>query len=987
MSTPKRPKDFLREIIDEHAAAGTYGGRVATRFPPEPNGYLHVGHAKSICLNFGLAREYGGTCNLRMDDTNPSTEDPEYVEAIARDVRWLGFEPAGLFHASGYFERLYEYAEELIRAQKAYVCSLSEAEVREQRGTVSQPGRESPHRGRSVDENLDLFRRMRAGEFGDGAHTLRAKIDMAAPNMKLRDPPLYRIRRASHYRTGDAWCLYPLYDFAHCLSDSIEGITHSICTLEFENNRDLYDWILDALPSVPRPRPRQYEFARLQLTYTVLSKRKLLQLVQRGLVDGWDDPRMPTLSGLRRRGVTPAGLRRFCETIGVSKHNSVVEVELFEACVRDDLNLTSRRVLGVLEPLELELTNVPEGETRRVTAPYFPPDVPGGAGARELTLSRRLLIEASDFAIDPPPGFTRLVPGGVVRLRHAAALVRCDEVVRDDAGAIVRLRCTLDTTPGARADGTIHWVDAATAIDAEVRLYDRLFSVEAPDAEDADFTTFLSPTSLVTKRAKVEASLADARPGERFQLERTGFFVVDERDSSPGRLVLDRTLPLKDSWGKKPERARPAARAPSPPPAVAKKEHGAATRELAASRGIGLEEAEVLAASPPLLALFDGAVAAGADARTTGTLVASELHRLLRAEGRAADALPFSHREVAELSRLVAAGAVGARGAREVWSELAMSGGSVEEIVQRRGLRVVHDDAALDAAIDATLSSAAALVARYRAGEQKVLGALVGELMKATGGKATPARARERLVARLGGELEMFEHVADGIWTTARRQRFWGVDSGTRMTVVRLSDGGLFVHCPVALDRALRAEVDELGPVRAVAASSLFHHLYVGAWMQAYPRAVFAACPGLAEKRRDLAFSHTLGDTPHPAWSADLEQVSFSARFEREVVFYHRETRTMICADALLNLRRHPSPLTRAVALWMGNLGPGRGWMERFAVTDWRRGRLEVDRMLEWDIDRIVLAHGELVRAGGGRALRDAYDWLPQARAPRRIIQ
>ncbi len=751
MTTPKRPKDFLREIIDEHAASGAYGGRVATRFPPEPNGYLHVGHAKSICLNFGLAGEYGGACNLRMDDTNPSTEDPEYVESIRADVRWLGFEPSGFFHASDYFERLYEHAEELIRVGRAYVCSLSEADMRAYRGTVSEPGRESPFRARSVDENLDLFRRMRAGEFDDGAHTLRAKIDMTAPNMKLRDPPLYRIRRASHYRTGDAWCVYPLYDFAHCLSDSIEGITHSICTLEFENNRELYDWILDALPSVPRPRPRQYEFARLQLTYTVLSKRKLLQLVQQGLVGGWDDPRMPTLSGLRRRGVTPAGLRGFCETIGVSKNNSVVEVELFEACVRDDLNATSRRVLGVLEPLEVVLTNVEDGDVARVTAPYFPPDVPGGAGERELSLSNRLYIEASDFAVDPPEGFTRLVPGGAVRLRHAAALLRCERFELGPGGAPTRLFCSLDRTPGARADGTIHWVDAATALDAEVRLYDRLFTAPSPDAEEADFTTFLNPRSLVTRRAKVEASLAEAQPGERFQLERTGFFVVDSRDSGPGRLVLNRTVALKDSWSKKAEAARPAARDARPKVSGAKKEASTAARALAESRAIGTEEAEVLASSPPLLALLDGALGLGADARLTATLLASELYRLLKSEGRSADALPFTHREVADLSRLVAGGALGAKGAREVFAELSLSGGAVAEIVARRGLAVEQDDGALDSAIDGVFASAVALVTRYRAGETKVLGALVGELMKATGGKANPASARARLVARLEG--------------------------------------------------------------------------------------------------------------------------------------------------------------------------------------------------------------------------------------------
>ena len=750
MTTTKRPRDFLREIIDEHGAAGTYGGRVATRFPPEPNGYLHIGHAKSICLNFGLAREYGGTCNLRMDDTNPSTEDPEYVASIQADVRWLGFEPSGFFHASDYFERLYAFGEELIREKKAYVCSLSEADMRAYRGTISEPGRESPFRARSVDENLDLFRRMRAGEFGDGAHTLRAKIDMSAENMKMRDPPLYRIRRASHYRTGEAWCVYPLYDFAHCLSDSIEGVTHSICTLEFENNRELYDWILDALPSVARPRPHQYEFARLQLTYTVLSKRKLLQLVQQKLVDGWDDPRMPTLSGIRRRGVTPESLREFCETIGVSKNNSVVEVELLESCIRDDLNATSRRVLAVLDPLEVVLTNLGDDETEALDAPYFPPDVPGGEGSRELLLTKRLYIERADFSEDPPKGFLRLVPGGTVRLRHAHAIVRCDDVERDAAGHVVRLLCTVDRSKDAKAAGTIHWVSAKHAIDAEVRLYDRLFSVESPDGEEADFTTFLNPQSLVTKRAKVEPSLSLAKPGDRFQLERTGFFVVDV-DATPGALVLNRTVPLKDSWAKHADaQPKPAARDAKTKVSGAKKEVSAAAKARAAEHGISVEEAEVLASSPALSALFDGAIASGADAKITGTIVASELYRLLKAEGRDADALPFSHREVGELASLVSEGALATKRSREVWAELLLAGGSPREIVERKGLREVNDDATIDAAVSGVLTSASALVARYRAGEAKVLGALVGEVMKATGGKANAKRAREILEARLG---------------------------------------------------------------------------------------------------------------------------------------------------------------------------------------------------------------------------------------------
>ncbi|RMH12156.1 MAG: glutamine--tRNA ligase/YqeY domain fusion protein, partial [Gemmatimonadetes bacterium] len=540
------PRDFIRAIVQRDVEAGTHGGRVITRFPPEPNGFLHIGHAKSICLNFGVAAEHGGRTHLRFDDTNPTTEDMRFVEAIQEDVRWLGFDwGEHLYFASDYFERLYEYAEELIRKGLAYVDSQSEEDIREGRGSVTEPGVESPYRARPAEENLDLFRRMRAGEFEDGAHVLRARIDMSSPNMLMRDPLLYRIRHAHHYRTGDAWCIYPLYDFAHCLSDSIEGITHSICTLEFENNRELYDWILDHL-DVPQPRPRQYEFNRLNLEYTVLSKRKLLRLVGEGHVEGWDDPRMPTLAGLRRRGVTPEAIRTFCDMVGVAKTDSRVDLDKLEYAIRDDLNRRAPRAMAVLRPLKLVIENYPEDREERFEAPAFPPDV-GGEGSRALPFGREIFIDAGDFALEPPPGFHRLAPGREVRLKYAY-LVRCTDVVRDAEGRVVELRATYDpesrggrAPDGRRVKGTIHWVSAAHAVPLTVRQYDRLFSVPDPDdvPEGEDFLANLNPESLVTVEAFGEPGLADVAPGEHRQFERLGYFVADPVDSSPGRPVFN----------------------------------------------------------------------------------------------------------------------------------------------------------------------------------------------------------------------------------------------------------------------------------------------------------------------------------------------------------------------------------------------------------------------------------------------------------------
>ena len=547
------PLDFIRSIVAADVRAGKHGGRVATRFPPEPNGYLHIGHAKSICLNFGVAEEFGGTCNLRFDDTNPTKEDVEYVDSIKEDVRWLGFDwDDRLYYASDYFEQLYEYAVHLIRHGNAYVDSLSAEEMREYRGTLTEPGRESPYRSRTVEENLSMFARMRAGEFEDGAHVLRAKIDMSSPNINMRDPVLYRIRRAHHHRTGDAWCIYPMYDFAHPPSDAIETITHSLCTLEFEDHRPLYDWLIENLP-VPG-QPQQIEFARLNLTYTLMSKRKLLELVQEGRVSGWDDPRMPTIVGMRRRGYTAAAIRAFCERIGVAKRENVVDVALLEHAVREDLNRTAPRVMGVIDPLRVVIENYPDGQVEEFEVGNNPEDPL--AGTRKVPFSRVLWIERDDFREDPPKKFFRLAPGREVRLR-GAYFVKCTAAVKDPrTGEIVELRCTYDpaTRGGDAADGrkvkaTLHWVSAAHALDVEVRLYDRLFNSENPGAA-GDYRTDLNPASLeVVPHCKIEPGVAGAAPGTRYQFERVGYFCVDP-DTTPDRLVFNRTVTLKDTWAR-----------------------------------------------------------------------------------------------------------------------------------------------------------------------------------------------------------------------------------------------------------------------------------------------------------------------------------------------------------------------------------------------------------------------------------------------------
>ena len=543
--------NFIRQIINNDLKENKHNGKVATRFPPEPNGYLHIGHAKSICLNFGIAAEYDGTCNLRFDDTNPEKESIEYMESIERDVRWLGFKWHELHHASDYFEQLYQYAVQLIEQGQAYVDSLSAEQIRAYRGTLTEPGKESPDRNRSIAENLDLFKRMRAGEFADGQYVLRAKIDMASPNINMRDPALYRIRRVHHHRTGDAWCIYPMYDYTHCISDAIEGITHSLCTLEFEDHRPLYDWVLDQLQTPCHP--QQIEFARLQLEYTIVSKRKLNQLVMEKHVNGWDDPRMPTIAGLRRAGFTPKAIRDFCERIGLTKQNSWIEMGVLEYCIREDLNENALRAMAVLQPLRVVIDNYPEDKTEQLDISNHPqrPEL----GKRSVPFSKVVLIEQDDFAEIPPPKFKRLVTGGEVRLR-GSYVIKCNEVIKDADGLVTELRCTYDpdtlgkNPEGRKVKGVIHWVSEQHAHPAEVRLYDRLFNVPNPDNEE-NFLNALNPDSLeVLADCRVEASLAQAQPENRYQFERTGYFCLDAVDSVDNKLVFNRTVTLREGWVK-----------------------------------------------------------------------------------------------------------------------------------------------------------------------------------------------------------------------------------------------------------------------------------------------------------------------------------------------------------------------------------------------------------------------------------------------------
>ena len=780
------PVDFIREIVREDMRRGTYGGKALTRFPPEPNGWLHIGHAKSITLNFGVAEEFGGLCNLRFDDTNPETEDPRYVEAIQRDVRWLGFDWGDrLFFASDYFEQFYEFAVQLVKAGKAYVDSLNEEQIREYRGTVLAPGRPSPYRERSVEENLDLLERMRRGEFEDGAHVLRAKIDMASPNMKMRDPLLYRIRHADHYRTGDQWCIYPFYDFAHPLSDAIEGITHSICTLEFENNRDIYDWLMDAL--IAAPQPRQYEFARLNLDYTVMSKRKMLQLVREGYVSGWDDPRMATIAGLRRRGVTPEAIRALCDKVGVAKANSRVDIALFDYCIRDDLNYRAPRVMCVLRPLKAVIENYPEEQVEELDAPYWPHDVPK-EGSRRVPFSREIFIERDDFMENPPSSFYRLAPGREVRLRYGY-IIKCEQVIKNaQTGEVTELRCTYDPATqggaapkGRKVRGAIHWVSAQHALPVEVRLYDRLFLRPNPDdvEEGKTFKDYINPNSMeVVAEARIEPSVGDDPSGSHYQFERLGYFVSDIVDSAPGRLVYNRIITLRDSWSKQSQAEqepaqpveRPAQRAGAAgKDAEAKGSDAESRRSRADGRndlragipelasrlarytdelGLPFEDADVLTRDLGLARFFEDALAACHAPRAVANFVTNEVLRELK--GRDIAQLPFGGAEVGRLVGLIEQGTISATIGKEVFAAMLEGGGSPELIVRDRGLEQIDDAAHLEPIVAEVVAANAAKAEQYRSGKTGLLGFFVGQVMRATQGKANPQLVQTLVERELG---------------------------------------------------------------------------------------------------------------------------------------------------------------------------------------------------------------------------------------------
>lgn len=771
--------DFIREIVAEDVRQDSYGGRVVTRFPPEPNGFLHIGHAKSICLNFGVALDFGGQCNLRFDDTNPATEDIAFVESIQRDVRWLGFEWGDrLFFASDYYEQLYAFAVQLIKAGKAYVDSLNEDEIRAYRGTVTEAGKKSPYRNRSVDVNLDLFARMRAGEFEDGAHVLRAKIDMAAANMKMRDPLLYRIRHAHHYRTGDSWCIYPMYDFAHPLSDAIEGVTHSICTLEFENNREIYDWLMENTQTPPRP--HQYEFARLNLDYTMLSKRRLLELVTEGHVDGWDDPRMPTLAGLRRRGVTPEAIRTFADRIGVAKTNSRVEISLLDHCIRDDLNFRAPRVMAVLRPLKLIIDNYPADQVENLVASYWPRDVPK-EGARSVPFSRELYIEQDDFMEHPTDDFYRLAPGREIRLRFGY-IVKCVDVVKDaQSGQVVEVHCTYDpetkggTSGKRRRVQTIHWVSAQHALPIQARLYDRLLTVPNPDEleEGKSFRDVLNPYSkVVLTDAYVEPSIATDPAGTRYQFERLGYFVSDSEDSRPDRHVFNRIIELRDTWVAKRDAdtesvsrnesvaaakaAKPATSTESTPGAESENRRTkvelrdaarAASPKLAVrlvryqELGLAYDDADLLSSDLDLALFFEDALTAYNNAKSVANWVTNEVLR--EAKESSIVELPITGRQVGALAELVESGEITPAVGKEVFALMLRTGAEPDELVREHGLAPIRDAQRLTPYVTKVIAANHEKATQYREGRSGLLGFFVGQVMRETQNRAEPKLVQE----------------------------------------------------------------------------------------------------------------------------------------------------------------------------------------------------------------------------------------------------
>lgn len=743
-------KDFLRTIVEEDLQSGKYH-EIITRFPPEPNGFPHIGHAKSICINFGIARDYKGHCNLRMDDTNPTTEDMKYVEALKDAVTWLGFEWANhVRFASDYFPKIYDYAVQLVKMGKAYVDSLNEEEIREYRGTIKEAGRRSKFAQRSIEENLDLLERMRKGEFKDGEHVLRAKIDMSAANMKMRDPLLYRIRHAHHFRTGDEWCIYPMYDFAHCLSDYIEGVTHSICTLEFENNREIYDWVLDEL-ELKLPRPYQYEFARLGINYTVMSKRKLLELVNGSYVNGWDDPRLPTIAGYKRRGYTPESILNFCDQIGIAKANSMVDVAQLEFCIRDDLNQKVPRVMCVLDPLKVTIENYDGVE--EIDASYYPHDVPK-EGSRKLPFSREIYIERDDFMENPPAGYYRLTPEQSVRLKHAYILT-CKEIIKDSHGNIVELKAEYhpnsksgEDTSGIKTKSAIHWVSAKHAKKVEVRLYERLYSSDAPDGlED------LNPDSLhVITNAFVEPAVITEKPDVRFQFERQGYFYADPVDYTDAKPVFNKIVGLKDSWAKKVEATESAPKPETKKLPIVEGEvapmseaEQALFEKYTMVLGLNNEIANILARDTQLSAFYEEALSYIHSPISLANSVANEVARELKS----ASALNFGAKEIAELVTMIDEGTISTKIAKQVFEEMAKSGDHPKAIVEAKGLTQISDPAKLKPMIEEIIAKNSESVAKYKAGNTNLFGFFVGQVLKKSGGKANPTVVNELVAEKL----------------------------------------------------------------------------------------------------------------------------------------------------------------------------------------------------------------------------------------------
>ncbi|MFA6629510.1 MAG: glutamine--tRNA ligase/YqeY domain fusion protein [Sulfuricurvum sp.] len=748
-------KDFLRTIVEEDIKAHKYN-EVVTRFPPEPNGFPHIGHAKSIAINFGIARDYNGHCNLRMDDTNPTTEDTRYVEALKDAVEWLGFKWEGnVRYTSDYFPELYEYAKQLIRMGKAYVDSLTEEEIREYRGTVTEPGRRSVYAERSVEENLDLLERMKNGEFKDGEHVLRAKIDMSAANMKMRDPLLYRIRHAHHYRTGDAWNIYPMYDYGHCLSDYIEGVSHSICTLEFENNRDIYDWVLDTL-GLTSPRPYQHEFARLGINYTVMSKRKLLELVNEHYVNGWDDPRMPTIAGLRRRGYTPESILNFCHQIGIAKANSMVDVAQLEFCIRDDLNTKVPRVMCVLGPLKVTIENYEGSE--ELDASYYPEDVPK-EGSRKLPFSREIYIERDDFSENPPAGFYRLTPEQSVRLKHAY-IITCKEVIKDAEGNITEIIATYhpdsksgSDTSGIKVKSAIQWVDAHSAKTVEVRLYDRLYANEAPEGVED-----LNPDSLkVIKNALIEPAVITEKPDVRFQFERQGYFYADPVDYTDEVPVFNKIVGLKDSWNKKAKGDEVPAKNERKTSEKKVQIDGEVTPMSEVEQGrydtytgtmkLGNEVANTLARDEKLAAFFEDALSVHNSPVTLANIISNEVARELKE--KEADELKFTPAQIAELVKMIDDEIISNKIAKQVFEEMVLNGENPAAIVEAQGLVQISDPAVIAPIIDDVMAKNPDNVEKYKAGNTKLFGFFVGQVLKVSGGKANPQVVNDLVMQKL----------------------------------------------------------------------------------------------------------------------------------------------------------------------------------------------------------------------------------------------